>query len=428
MDGLRTARVLVLDDVLKEAMPFMEALAKRGIGSIYFSGEEEQLPTADCGLTGIRLAAIDLNLDVEGEARDAIGKLVTVLNRLIHPNNGPYLAIAWTAGCNDDYFNEFQKIQLSLNCRPVQTIRMNKGDYLNDDSVDSIFARVSEEIDNAYPLGLISFWEQTIHDASGSAMEILPGSTDWIVQSKKALRLLLDAAANRKDSPIVKFRSLLSALNSVQLDAIETAAIPAEDEVVANLIRPLTRGHSPKGEEDLKAALNYRLLCTDTVPDVAPGNVYLCDDIHAGKTRLSPDLNDLIADAADPCQSNSRQELENAGCIPVAMEITPLCDYQQRARGIPRFICGLAMPMGKMCFLKKRAQFLRMTEPIAFDVPPLTGKMSLVWNSHYIISVPPQLIASGSAIVRFRQAPLIDVQAWLGGQGNRPGYLSIRVG
>ena len=109
------------------------------------------------------------------------------------------------------------------------------------------------------------------------------------------------------------------------------------------------------------------------------------------------------------------------------MEVSPLCDYQQGGKGFPRFICGLAVPFDQISLLKQRALFLRKTQPIAFDTPPLQGKMVLVWNSHYMVSVPRKLLVEATALVRLRQAPLIDVQAWLGSQGNRPGYLSIHM-
>ena len=94
MDGLRTARVLVLDDEIKEARPFMEALAKRGIGSTYFSGDVDTLPCPDRKLTGIRLAALDLDLAVGGPAPGVISTLLRTVNQIVRHDNGPYLAIA----------------------------------------------------------------------------------------------------------------------------------------------------------------------------------------------------------------------------------------------------------------------------------------------------------------------------------------------
>ena len=429
MDGLRTARVMVLDNEIKEAKPFMQALAKHGIGTTYFSGDADMLPCPEQKLTGIRLAVLDLDLVGGGEAPAVIGALLTIVNGIIHHENGPYLAIVWTDK-DEEYFREFVRRKAEINCQPIRLIKMRKTDYdwSDIDGIDSIFDKVSNAVDQAYPLGLLSFWEQAVHDSSGSVMKILPGSSNWIAQSKTSLRILLDTTSNREDPLGMRFNSLLSALNALQLDAIETAEMPNNGEEEGKLISPLTSGSSSGGNNDLKATLNYRLLCTEAAYGTAPGNIYLSDHFHAEETKLSPSLDDLIADAADPNQSVSQEKLRDAGCVPIGMEITPLCDYQQRARGIPRLICGLAVPIEASSFLKQRSQFLRQTDAIAFDVCPLEGKMSLVWNSHYIISVPHELISDGTGIVRLRQAPLIDVQAWLGSQGNRPGYLSIGVG
>ena len=117
MDGLKTSRVLVLDDDINEARPFMEALAKRSIGWVYYPGDDEsKLPSEDGRLTGIRLAALDLDLGVGGEAGPVIEVLVRNLNSLVHEKNGPYLAIAWTSK-DDTYFEEFQNRLADLNCR-----------------------------------------------------------------------------------------------------------------------------------------------------------------------------------------------------------------------------------------------------------------------------------------------------------------------
>ena len=158
MNGLRTARVLVLDDKLEEARPFMEALAKRGIGSIYFSENQDALPCPDRMLTGIRLAALDLDLIGGGEAPAVIGALLRTVNQILHQDNGPYLAIAWT-GSDEEYYNEFNSRQAELNCQPIHVIRMYKGDYdpTENGSIDEIFDRISRAVDESHPLGSALF-------------------------------------------------------------------------------------------------------------------------------------------------------------------------------------------------------------------------------------------------------------------------------
>jgi hypothetical protein len=433
MDGLRTARVLVLDNEIEEAKPFMEALAKSGVGSIYYSGDLDTLPSVDAKLTGIRLAAIDLDLEVGGEAPNVISVLIRVLNRIIRKDNGPYLAIAWT-GTNEDYFDEFMEQQSKIDCQPIRVIRMEKARYSAKDTIDEFFHEVSRAVEESHPLGLLSFWEQTIHDSSRGVMEILPDSANWIAESSKTLRLLLDASAARGESQEANFVALLTSLNAVQLDNIETAALTQMDDTTDALLSPLNDVHLPEPDDDghdeyndIKATLNHRLLCSAPLPAIAPGNIYSCENISSSQTRLFPTVGELAFDTANgDCQDNHRK-LRAANCVPIAMEVSPLCDYQQGGKGFPRFICGLAVPFDQISLLKQRALFLRKTQPIAFDTPPLQGKMVLVWNSHYMVSVPRKLLVEATALVRLRQAPLIDVQAWLGSQGNRPGYLSIHM-
>ena len=433
MDGLRTARVLILDDQIEEAKPFMEALAKRGAGSIYFSGRHDTIPDEDEKLTGIRLAAIDLDLGVGGEAPNVISTLIRVLNSIFRKDNGPYLAIAWT-GMNDEYYQLFLDSQSELDCQPIHVIKIEKPRDSGMDDIDGLFEQVSSAVAESYPLGLLSFWEQTIHDSSGGVTEVLPDSRDWIGESGKALRVLLDAAATSDGSPATKLTALLTALNAVQLDNIETVALTRQDDDAQELLSPLNNVHLPElGEQghgeysDIQAALNYRLLCSAPLPGIASGNIYNCEHMNPTQIRVFPTLGELAFDAANPdCRDNHRK-LREAGCVAIAMEVSPLCDYQRGGKGFPRFVCGLAVPFDQDSLLKGKALFLRKTQPIAFSTPPFQGTMILVWNSHYIVSVPRGLLEDATGLVRLRQAPLIDVQAWLGSQGNRPGYLSIHM-
>ena len=95
-------------------------------------------------------------------------------------------------------------------------------------------------MEESHPLGLLSFWEQTIHDSSRGVMEILPDSANWIAESSKTLRLLLDASAARGESQEANFVALLTSLNAVQLDNIETAALTQMDDTTDALLSPLT--------------------------------------------------------------------------------------------------------------------------------------------------------------------------------------------
>src|SRR5215469_1417977 len=97
MIGLRGTRVFVLDDDESEAVPIIKALAKRGIPVAFFDETMGCLPTPKNRLIGVRLAILDMDLGEAGLAPKGMASAVVKrLERIIHPENGPYVALIWT--------------------------------------------------------------------------------------------------------------------------------------------------------------------------------------------------------------------------------------------------------------------------------------------------------------------------------------------
>ena len=420
MEGLRTSRVLVIDDKFDEALPFIQAVAKHGIGALYFSGvNEDELPEEGNKLTGIRLAALDMNLghDENAEIPAMLSTILSVLGRLIDEKNGPYLAIAWTN--HSEVVSAFKERVKELGCPPIDVITMEKhmvkvgGEY----DLGQVFSKIQEAMDGCYPLRLLSYWEQQVHESSGSVMELMPGVEDWIGRSQQTLALLLDPSTGDDDPPEAKLGALLSGFNSLQLDAIESATRSLPNEEIAPLISPLD-SINPDDSSELKPILNRRLLFTRPALGITPGNIYVptAFGAYVSKSELATEM----------AEAGKSDELATASIL-LAMEVTPLCDYQQNKMKVARFIFGLALPDNKMGLLKMRgrAEFLRRLPVAAFKDAPLEGNLATVWNSHYFITTPFIMIPEGCALLRLRYAPLIDTQAWLGNQANRPGYLSV---
>ena len=422
MEGLRTARVVVIDDKFEEALPFIQAVARQRIGILYYSGvKEEELPEEENQLTGIRLAALDMNLghDENAEIPLMLSTILSVLDRLIDEKNGPYLAIAWTN--RPEVVDEFKERARKLACPPIDVITMGKDTAKvgNEYNLGEVFSEIQKAINGCYPLRLLSYWEQQVHESSGSVMELIPGAEDWIARSRRTLALLLASSSGADDPSEAKLGALLSGFNSLQLDAIETSTGSLSEEEIAPLIEPL-EVVNPDGDLDLKAILNRRLLFTRPIPNIAPGNIYDSSVFSQSEPVPLPTLQDLLLDMA---QQGKAEELEQVSTL-VAMEVTPLCDYQQHKMRVARFILGIALPTNRVGLLK-RADFLRRLPVTTFEDEPLQGSFVIVWNSHYVITAVPSAIPDSSAFLRMRYAPLIDTQAWLGSQANRPGYLSV---
>lgn len=107
MRGLRTARVLVVDDEPSDAEPLLRGLAKLGVGSLYFNGDVDDLP--DRPFRGVRLVFLDLRLGAGlTDTPHALGHTITVLKRLVSPTKGETAIILWTKHAEDA--SEFSRV------------------------------------------------------------------------------------------------------------------------------------------------------------------------------------------------------------------------------------------------------------------------------------------------------------------------------
>ena len=424
MDGLRTTRVLVIDDRRDEAQGVIDALARDGIGAVYYSQDVRTHPRKP--LTGIRLAALDMNLEdlPTSDPVAATATILSVLRNLVDENNGPYLAIAWTK--HKELVDEFRRRAAGLPCPPIASVSLIKprtGQY----NFASIARRLKTALDDSYPLGFLGFWEQLVHDSTSDIIQMVSPASDWPVETKKTLATLLRDSASTRDLPSVKLRALLETMNSLQFDLMETQTALLKSGIEKRLVEPLTRVRVPKkGPPDLAGKLNWQLLFGEPLPGPAPGNIYELDTLNRLAKPLFPSLDTLLDDMVN---ENKKEEVVQAGCTPMIMEITPLCDYQQRKAQGSRFICGVAIPelndsQYKSKF-KDRAEFIRRIGPTEFNHQSLKGRNMLLWNSHFLVSLPLKRVPKRKAPFRLRQAPLMDIQAWVGSHAARPGFLSI---
>ena len=82
MIGLKTSRVVVVDDQPTESVPIMKILSKLGVGALYFEGNLSELPSNP--INGIRVVFIDMDLlGRGGEANAVVGNTVAVLERIV---------------------------------------------------------------------------------------------------------------------------------------------------------------------------------------------------------------------------------------------------------------------------------------------------------------------------------------------------------
>jgi hypothetical protein len=438
VNGLQTSRVLVVDDDPKDAIALMEAFARVGVGAVFSNGDPEGMPLQP-NLTGIRLAALDLDLAGAFGQPEAgvIAPTLKCVESLIAKNNGPYLALAWTD--HPEITETFRELIKALPCPPVHVLRLAKADVKRDGEYDftQIEAHLRGAIEQAYPLGLFGLWEQLVHDAASRTVNVASESNGgWIAESQRMLAALLREASRDSDDDSTCLRVLFESLDPIHFDFLDSS-VTSLTGAQAALIQPL-RECTYTADLALKAHLNTKLLLGPPVPDPAPGSMYLAVEVATKAGELAaatiPSFEDLRDDMFDKPDNDSD---DSSGSIPVLIEVTPICDFQHRRKmKVARLIAGLAIPATRLWTqsgkprkktqLKKNSAFVRALPPLYLQGPEFNEPVVLAWDAHFLVTLPLTELSKCDAVKRLRTTPLFDLQAWAASQSARPGYLSIR--
>lgn len=434
MNGLGTSAVLVVDDDEADAVPLIQSLSSEGVGSLYLSGDPDHFPTKGT-LRGIRLAVLDVDLlGVDRPAAEMVKDPLRVLDAVITRDNGPYMVLLWTT--NDTVEELFREGAATLDWPPVATCVLSKSDVRNGDDFDlpAIASRVSERLADVDPLQLMMLWGQTVHDAAAATLVSLgpePGEA-WVDDVRDLLGTLV-----RENTPKPKLkdlercvRALFDALDQVHTDHLEQAAdrIVGQDcSVIEKVAKAAASSITTK--PDLLAMVNRSLLLGPVIEASAPGTVYL---IRAFAKTLQADFKSLVLDTLEEPSANTTEAKRAAyqaaldAAVPIAVELTPVCDHQQDTHHTVRLLGGIALPAEMEKWIKPKADYVRKLPTIAFDDEYLQGRQVIALNAHFLVVRARSALVRQKARYRIRQAPLADIFAFNSGHSSRPGYLAIR--
>ena len=172
----RCGKVLVIDDQIEEAMPLLNILGKKGVPTMYYSGNLTELPESP--FNEIRLVFCDLKYNAAPDAKSVASNVLSILKSLISPKNGPYILLAWSAH-GADYLEELQKTLEEAKIKPEFILQLDKGDFFAlkdngwyfDEMIDSVSELDLDPADEAQVKKLIT--EKTF-SLRNSKKEALP--------------------------------------------------------------------------------------------------------------------------------------------------------------------------------------------------------------------------------------------------------------
>lgn len=130
MELPKNGGIVIIDDKINEAVPLMNALAKRGVSYSYYDGKPRNYPKEP--LESVRLIFLDMHLDeVAGAAngnKNIISSLIGGLDVVVGEDNGPYAIMVWSKH-DSQHMKDFKKAVVDnngLHCKPIAILNMEK--------------------------------------------------------------------------------------------------------------------------------------------------------------------------------------------------------------------------------------------------------------------------------------------------------------
>jgi hypothetical protein len=442
MNGLVGARVVLLDDEPKEALPVIKAFSKVGVAAVFFDGSVSDLPKPKKRLRGVRLAILDVNLGVAGGAsnKTIASTLVQTFSNIISPDNGPYGVLIWTNHPDlrqevVNYIHEHATLP-----KPVFVVMLKKAAFKRKggDAANPRFAigKLSKELikilaENS-PLECMQVWEGACFNAATNVTNAVgdlthsdakPSDlTEWSrIWRDEALKLLLVLAKAQAETQLTAdncIPSIFLALNPLHSDRM--------DILVEELAQDLS-GHVGKimaatgaSATERKAKVNSMLhLAPDQLDRFNPGNLYVFG--KRNKLESFPALKEVLAGCTQGKDATAAEEK----AMLCGLEITPACDYAQGKMGLSRIIAGFVVPWDLEKSIKNAA-FLKRIGPFYFDEKRLkAGAYLICFNSRYVLGVELNLVKKLGATARVRAQLLGDVQSWASYQAARQGVMML---
>lgn len=130
MDVPKNGSIVIIDDQIKEAIPLMNALAKKGASYLYYDGKSKNYP--DEPLDNVRLIFLDMHLDEVASGttntKNIVSSLVAGISTLVQEKNGPYVILVWSKH-DSQHLTELKDTLLnknSLPCKPIAVLNLEK--------------------------------------------------------------------------------------------------------------------------------------------------------------------------------------------------------------------------------------------------------------------------------------------------------------
>lgn len=443
MIGLSSTRVVVIDDNKDEAIPIIKALSKRNIATAFFDGSQAEFPEKENRLYGIRLAILDMDLIGGVNAKSKASALVNTLGKILSPDNGPYIVIAWTM--HPDLLEVFEKYVFAENYvpNPISSIMMKKVDCLDDNGnwdIDFISEVLENKLADFSPLLILQAWEEQSFLAATEVINLLsqlaiPENTEdldewrqsWKNQLLELMHVIADAGAGKKLRDLSSLRVVYDVLSPLQADRLESNSGKLSKEL--DKLGKYIISAAKILDNDGRAKLNKMFhLSTDHLENLAPGNIYLINP-YKKRPYWVPPRHHLFSDLLQKQQNPLYQLDKNtkARLRQILVEITPACDHSQKNIRLARLIPGFLVPVGLKNHFKS-AGFIYKFGPCYLNLKMRvdSNRYYLFFSARHMFSASIRQLETLDPICRLRPQSFDKLVTWFSGHATRPGIIILQ--
>lgn len=420
-------RIVIVDDKTEdEALPLITALSRKGVPFRYFTGKPRELPEKP--LNGVRLLFLDLKLegmDFTNDTENIVSSLRPVIEKLIDKSNGPYGIIGWTK--TPEHLARLREV---LDPKPLFAIDLEKSACLKGGTTCDL-AVVEEKLKTVLP-DLAPFealfrWESLVNESSYNTInqfhEFFPDADAGKSLSALFYRLAKAGVGENVGDISATERTVqaLLAFSEALGDNLESSISPERLEGLALKVDAPTAGGAD--EQKIDARLNAKIHIATADPsgtNCVPGNVYAPygEESKALGQALLDESKDFVVkkDGEDPL----------SGAVPLILEVSPICDHDQKKWRRHRVLPLLALPpAAKIKNSRSLPESIYIFPSLYFEPIGKTDPFQVIADIRFLTSVPLADFKEKKPIFRFRKELLNDLQSRIARHINRPGILSL---
>ena len=421
-------RIAIVDDQIKEAMLLIRIFSKNNIPYTYYPGNDIKFlpeePEND-----IRILFLDLNL-LEGrdyQPRDIESTLYSVINRLISPNNFPYVIILWSKQ-EKEYKEMLEKLfHDSLSSRaPIRIMNWIKSDFfplgvedeVNKEDEDKIIIKLKEVLFSVPSYSHLILWENCVHNSANTTLREIykdfNSQDNWLVNANCILDMFAHSYLERhyEDSSIEnRVKASLLFLNDVYYDTLEAniSNITIEGD------NDLNYSAKKEKKEEIASLINKSLLFSSKYESLhQPGCVLLETNDEAQDIFLRLLDNSILTLPSKINKENLQKNIK-----PCKVIVTPACDYAQNKNTYDRIVQGVIIDAIYRQYIDKSE---------AIYVSPIFKYQStnsiMVLNFRYFVTADLGQMNT-EPIFRLRNTILAEIQSRLARHINRQGIMNL---